>query len=86
MKTDDVKITKFDRDRLHKSIMTVCFSARRPIGQARATASSVCDDVVEWIKSRPDITSHDLRRVAAISLENYDPEAAYLYSQHHITM
>ncbi len=83
---DDNQIERFDYDRLHKSILTACLSARRPDGQAESTAKSVCDNVIQWIKQRPDITSHDIRRIAAKSLESYDPEAAYLYIQTHITI
>lgn len=83
---DDNQIERFDYDRLHKSILTACLSARRPDGQAESTAKSVCDSVVEWIQQRPEVTSHDIRRVAAKSLETYDPEAAYLYIQTHITI
>ena len=81
---DDNKIEGFDRSRLHKSIMAACLSARRPDGQAEATAKSVCDNVVLWLQQHPEVTSQDLRRVATKHLESHDPEAAYLYAQSHI--
>lgn len=80
------KINRFDCNRLQKSVMTACLSARRPDGQAEATAKAVCDEVVKWLEQRPDITSGDLRRITAKSLAHYDPEAAYLYTQTHITI
>lgn len=80
------QINHFDHDRLKKSVMTACLSARRPDGQAEATAKAVTDEVVKWIKQRPDITSGDLRRITAKNLAHYDPEAAYLYTQTHITI
>lgn len=83
---DDNQIERFDYDRLHKSILSACLSARQPDGQAESTAKSVCNSVVEWIKQRPEVTSHDIRRIAAKNLETYDPEAAYLYIQTHITI
>ena len=81
---DNNEIESFDRNRLHKSIMKACLSARRPDGQAEATAKSVCNSVVEWLQQHPEVTSQDLRRIAAKYLETYDPEAAYLYTQSHI--
>lgn len=80
------QIEQFDYERLKKSIIYACLSARRPEGQAESTAKIVCDGVVDWLKERPEVTSHDIRRITAKILENYDPEAAYLYSQHHITI
>lgn len=83
---DNNQIEDFDRDRLHHSIVTACLSARRPEGQAEATAKSVCDGVVEWIKQHPEVTSSDIRRIATGHLETFDPEAAYSYAQRHITI
>jgi transcriptional regulator NrdR family protein len=80
------KINQFDCERLQKSVMKACLSARRPDGQAEATAKAVCKEVVKWLEQRPDITSNDLRRIAAKHLDHYDPEAAYLYAQTHITI
>jgi transcriptional regulator NrdR family protein len=76
----------FSRDKLHTSIVTTCLSARAPEGQAKTTADTVCDAVVTWLEQKPEVTSHDIRTVAARSLKNYHPEAAYLYEQHKITI
>ncbi|MEI7689749.1 MAG: ATP cone domain-containing protein [Candidatus Saccharibacteria bacterium] len=75
---------RFDRDKLHKSIVSVCISVRAPHGQAEATAHSVCDAVIDWLASRPEVTSADIRTIAGKHLKRYHPEAAYLYEQHHI--
>ncbi len=79
-------VERFDRDKLFNSIVKACLSARRPEGQAESTAKSVCNEVVKWLDDRPEVTSHDIRRIAAKSLELFDPEAAYLYTQSHITI
>ncbi len=81
---DNNKIEPFDEDRLRRSVISACLSARRPEGQAEATARSVCNGVIDWLKQHPEITSHDLRRITAKQLELFDPEAAYLYSQKNI--
>ena len=74
---------RFDRSKLHKSIVSVCLSVRVPQGQAESTAHSVCDSVIVWLKDRPEVTSGDIRAVAAKQLKRLHPEAAYLYEQHH---
>ena len=76
----------FDRDKLHASIVSVCLSVYAPEGQAEATAHTVCDAVVSWLQQHPEVTSQDIRTVAAKHLKSYHPEAAYLYEQHHITI
>lgn len=73
---------RFNPGKLHASIVAACLSVRTPEGEADTTARNVVDTVVLWCDDKPEITSHDLRRVAAASLKKYHPEAAYLYEQH----
>lgn len=84
--SDNVQIDCFDNERLHRSILSACLCVGRPEGQAEATANNVCKDVKEWIRERPEITTGDLRRMAEFYLKNYDPDAAYVYAQKHITI
>lgn len=72
----------FQRDKLHASIRAACLSVRSPEGEAELTAHNVCNAVLVWLETRPEVTSHDIRRVAADALRTYHPEAAYFYSQH----
>ncbi len=76
----------FKREKLHASILAVCLSVQAPVGQAEATANTVCNAVVEWLDDKPEVTSEDLRRKAAAVLEKYHPEAAHLYKHHHMVI
>jgi transcriptional regulator NrdR family protein len=73
---------RFQRDKLHASIRAACLSVRSPEGVAESTASRVCDAVIIWLDTKPEVTSADLRRKATESLESFHPEAAYLYKHH----
>lgn len=77
---------RFMREKLHASIVAACLSVQTPEGQAETTAHAVCDAVIIWLQPHPEVTSHDIRIVAARHLKNYHPEAAYLYEQHRITI
>lgn len=76
----------FDRNKLHDSVRAACLSVRTPEGQAETIASGVCDAVIVWCETRPEITSADLRRVAGKHLEKFHPEAAYLYKHHRLVI
>lgn len=76
----------FKPEKLHGSIIAVCLSVRAPEGQAEDIAKAVLKEVMNWIKDRPEVTSNDIRGVAARYLKKYHPEAAYLYEQHQITI
>ncbi len=73
---------EFDREKLHASIVAACLSAGAPVGQAESIARAVTEHVVAWLQERPEVTSHDVRRVAAKYLRTHHPDAGYLYEQH----
>ena len=72
----------FLRDKLHTSLVAACLSAQCPPGQAESIATAVTERVLEWLETRPEITSNDLRRVAARYLQVHHPDAGYMYEQH----
>lgn len=77
---------RFERTKLHASVLAACLSVRSPQGMAESAASSVCDIVIVWCKNRPEVTSDDLRRIASNHLEIIHPEAAYLYKHHRLVL
>ena len=76
----------FNPDKLHASVMAACLSVRSPHGEAALTAQTVCDAVKAWCDKKSEITSADVRRVAASQLERLHPEAAYLYKHHRLVL
>lgn len=77
---------RFLRQKLHASIVSACLSIGTPVGQAEAIAHSVCDSVIGWIQDKPEVTSHDLKRITAKHLQVHHPDAAYMYEQYQITI
>lgn len=73
---------QFDTDKLLRSIRAACLSVRAPEGEATTAARKVAGNVVLWLENKPVVTSHDLRRLATLHLQNYHPEAAYFYKHH----
>lgn len=76
----------FNRDKLHASVRAACLSVRSPEGEAEMTAERVCDAVIIWLDTKPEVTSADLRRKATETLARHHPEAAYLYKHHRLVM
>lgn len=77
---------QFNRDKLHASIRAACLSVRTPDGEAELIAEKVCDTLITWLRTKPEVTSSDLRRKAAETLESFHPEAAYLYKHHRLVI
>jgi transcriptional regulator NrdR family protein len=76
----------FERAKLYASIRAACLSVRSPEGVAENTADNVCDAVILWLRTKPEVTSADLRRKATETLESFHPEAAYLYKHHRLVI
>lgn len=76
----------FSRDKLHASIVSACLSSGTPTGHAESITRRVVDEVVVWLENRPEVTSADIRRIAARYLKTYHPDASYLYEHHRSTL
>jgi len=74
----------FKQEKLHGSIRAACLSVRSPEGEAETIAKNVCDAVIAWLETKPEVTSSDLRRKATSVLDSFHPEAAYLYKHHQL--
>ncbi len=77
---------RYERAKLERSIRAALLTVRAPEGQANDTARAVCDLVEQWLDSRPEITSDDLRLQASLALERHHPDAAFLYKHHSVIM
>jgi len=72
---------KYNVTKLQASIRAACLSVRTPIGEADLTAERVCREIADWLETKAEITANDLRRKAALPLQIYNPEAAYVYAE-----
>ena len=77
---------QFDVEKMHKSIVAACLSSGVPDGHAESIARHITDEVIEWLKDKPEVTSDDLRRTATHRLRTHHPDAAYLYEHHRSTL
>lgn len=77
------KLATFDKDRLHASIATACYSVRLTEGAAHDAASYVCQTMERWLDSKSEVTSSDVRRKTSEALAIICPEAGYLYQHQH---
>ncbi len=74
----------FDPLKLHQSIVAACLAVRAFEGEAHATAERVVKGVIDWLNTKTEVTTEDVRRVAASTLRTYHPEAAYMYEHHRL--
>lgn len=72
----------FDPLKLHCSLAAACLAVRALEGEAHIVAQKVCEKVMDWLESKTEVTSEDIRRVAAHNLRIYQPEAAYVYESY----
>lgn len=78
----DRRIESYDRGKLGRSLLAACRSVRTPDGEAETTATEICRRVEAWLRTKPEVTSADIRRKAQEALLAFNPEAAYMYRKH----
>ncbi len=74
----------FDNKKLYASIYASCQAVREPSGSAELIAEKVVADVQAWIEKKHEVTSNDIRAIAATHLQVYHPDAAYIYQHHRV--
>lgn len=72
----------FDPLKLHDSLAQACLAVRSLEGEAHMVAQRVCEKVIDWLETKTEVTSDDVRRVATNNLQIYQPEAAYIYESY----
>lgn len=73
---------QFDPVKLHASVVAACLAVRTLEGEAHLTAERVCRHVIDWLTTKSEVTSADIRRVASAHLSNYHADAGYMYEHH----
>lgn len=69
----------YQRHKLINSVKASCLGVHDFVGSAELTAKRVCEHVEQWLESKHEVTSADIRRIAGKSLFKYNPDAAYIY-------
>lgn len=72
----------YDRRKLYASIYAAALSVHEPVGVAELLAQTVLQAFEDWMGSRHEVTSTDIRRVSADALEAHNADAAYIYRHH----
>jgi transcriptional regulator NrdR family protein len=68
------------RSKLASSVHKACVDATGFVGEAELTAENVCKQVEGWLEQKYEVTSSDIKRIAAKALQQYNPRAAYEYA------
>ena len=74
----------YDERKLYAAVFAACLSVREPAGSAELIAERVVSKVNDWIEQKHEVTSNDIRAVAARHLNVYHKDASYMYLHHRI--
>jgi transcriptional regulator NrdR family protein len=74
----------YDNRKLYASIYAAALAVREPAGSAELIAKEVVDRVEEWLGSKHEVTSNDIRVQAAKHLKAINEHAAFQYKHHRI--
>lgn len=85
-KTGNRPAEPFKASKLNKAIHAACLNVRTPEDSALATSNIVCKEVQQWLQTKQEVTSLDIKDKTTEILEKYHPEAAYIYNQYGLTI
>lgn len=72
----------YDERKLYASIYAACLSVREPTGAAELISQEVVREVGAWLANKQEVTSNDIRRIAAEHLKAVNPDAGHMYFHH----
>lgn len=72
----------FDDRKIYASVYAACRTVRMTEGEAEMCADHVTKSVAKDISKKKEVTSDHLAKVAHASLEEINPDAAYMYRTH----
>jgi len=73
---------EYDPKKLYASVYCASLSVREPVGSAELIAQKVVDELGSWITNKHQVTSDDIRRMAAKHLVGINPDAGQIYKNH----
>lgn len=74
----------YDERKLYASIYSAALAVREHPGAAELIAQEVVQDVNTWLEKKHEVTSNDIRRIAAESLKVINPDAGHIYLHHRV--
>jgi transcriptional regulator NrdR family protein len=78
------KLEDFNPVKLESSVKATCLAVHMSSKDANKVSKKITEHVSEWLKSKNEVTSTDIRQVVAKNLSKTDPHAGYLYKHHRI--
>lgn len=72
----------YDERKLYASIYAACLSVREQPGAAELIAEEVVHQFGKWLENKHEISSNDVRRVAAQYLKALNSDAGHMYLLH----
>jgi len=73
---------EYDERKLYASIFNALRTVKVNDPEAELVAEKVCAYVGQWLEKKHEVTSLDITKKAAHYLQDFNPDAAYLYLHH----
>lgn len=78
------KTDQYNSEKMYQSIYATCLAVNTSKKDAINIAKNVTKKLEEWLQTKNEVTSTDLRQQAGEYLSQFDHHAGYLYLHHHI--
>jgi len=72
----------FDERKVYKSCYAACLSAHVARKDADVICKKATKEITQWIKTRKEVTTHQISKEIIRVLKRHDKNAAFMYETH----
>ncbi len=72
----------FDDRKIYASVYAACLSLRMTQEEGELIAEMVTSEVADVVKDFHEVDAHTIHKHVVVSLNKFNPDAAYLYDTH----
>jgi len=73
---------EFDERKIYASVYAACINTSLEKEEAEKIASKVAGSIKSWVKDKKEVNSSDIFEKTGASLEEINPDVAFMYKTH----
>ena len=73
---------EYDSRKVYASVYAACLNVHMHQGEAELVADKVANEINDWVKTKGEVTAHEIFLSTTQVLKKYHPDASFMYETH----
>ena len=73
---------EYDNRKVYASVYAACLNVHMHQGEAELVADKVAKEIDDWVKTKEEVTAHEIFLSITQVLKKYNPDASFMYETH----